>query len=59
MRRIRLKYRYLDLRNPEVKKNIVLRSKVVAALQHRHGVIMISWRSPRPSLRPLQPRGCA
>ena len=25
---IRLKYRYLDLRNPEVKKNIVLRSQV-------------------------------
>ena len=30
---IRLKYRYLDLRNPEVKKNIVLRSQVVAALR--------------------------
>ena len=30
---IRLKYRYLDLRNPEVKKNIILRSKVVAALR--------------------------
>lgn len=30
---IRLKYRYLDLRNPEVKRNIVLRSKVVAALR--------------------------
>ncbi len=29
----RLKYRYLDLRNPEVKKNIVLRSKVIAALR--------------------------
>ncbi len=29
----RLKYRYLDLRNPEVKKNIVLRSQVVAALR--------------------------
>ena len=29
----RLKYRYLDLRNPEVKKNIILRSKVVAALR--------------------------
>ena len=29
----RLKYRYLDLRNPEVKKNIVLRCNVVAALQ--------------------------
>ncbi len=30
---IRLKYRYLDLRNPEVKRNIVLRSQVVAALR--------------------------
>ncbi len=30
---IRLKYRYLDLRNPDVKKNIVLRSQVVAALR--------------------------
>ncbi len=29
----RLKYRYLDLRNPEVKDNIVLRSQVVAALR--------------------------
>lgn len=29
----RLKYRYLDLRNPEVKHNIVMRSKVVAALR--------------------------
>ncbi|MBE5843490.1 MAG: aspartate--tRNA ligase [Butyrivibrio sp.] len=29
----RLKYRYLDLRNPEVKKNIILRSKVIAALR--------------------------
>ncbi len=31
---LRLKYRYLDLRNPEVKKNIVLRSKVVSALRN-------------------------
>ena len=29
----RLKYRYLDLRNPDVKKNIILRSNVVAALR--------------------------
>jgi aspartyl-tRNA synthetase len=29
----RLKYRYLDIRNPEVKNNLVLRSKVVAALR--------------------------
>ncbi|MBR6825768.1 MAG: Asp-tRNA(Asn)/Glu-tRNA(Gln) amidotransferase GatCAB subunit C, partial [Oscillospiraceae bacterium] len=29
----RLKYRYLDLRNPEVKKNIVLRSNVVADIR--------------------------
>jgi len=29
----RLKYRYLDLRNPEVKKNIVLRSQVVSELR--------------------------
>ncbi len=29
----RLKYRYLDLRNPEVKKKIVLRSKIVAELR--------------------------
>ncbi len=30
---LRLKYRYLDLRNPEVKKNIVMRSQVVSALR--------------------------
>ena len=29
----RLKYRYLDLRNPEVKKNIILRCNVVAELR--------------------------
>ena len=30
---VRLKYRYLDLRNPDVKKNIIMRSKVVADLR--------------------------
>ena len=30
---IRLKYRYLDLRNPVVKQNIILRSNVIAALR--------------------------
>ena len=30
---IRLRYRYLDLRNPQVKSNIVLRSRVVSALR--------------------------
>ena len=29
----RLRYRFLDLRNPEVKANIVLRSKVISALR--------------------------
>ena len=32
---IRLKYRYLDLRNPEIKQKIVLRSKIVAELRQR------------------------
>ena len=31
----RLKYRYLDLRNPEVKSRIVLRSKIVSELRSR------------------------
>ena len=41
----RLKYRYLDLRNPEVKKNIILRSNVVAALRKsmtEHGFMEIT-----------------
>lgn len=29
----RLKYRYLDIRNPEVKKNLIMRSNVIAALR--------------------------
>jgi aspartyl-tRNA synthetase len=32
---VRLKYRYLDLRNPEIHKNIVLRSKVINFLRRR------------------------
>ena len=31
----RLKYRYLDLRNPDMKKNIVMRSRIVAELRQR------------------------
>ena len=30
---IRLKHRYLDLRNPDVKKNIILRCQVIAAIR--------------------------
>ena len=30
---VRLKYRYLDLRNPEVKEKMILRSKVIAKLR--------------------------
>ena len=41
----RLKYRYLDLRNPAVKKNIILRCNVVAALRTamtEHGFLEIT-----------------
>ena len=41
----RLKYRYLDLRNPAVKKNIILRCNVVAALRQamtEHGFLEIT-----------------
>lgn len=40
----RLKYRYLDLRNPAVKQNIILRCNVVAALRNamtEHGFLEI------------------
>ena len=42
---VRLKYRYLDLRNPAVKANIVLRCNVVAALRQamtEHGFLEIT-----------------
>ena len=42
---VRLKYRYLDLRNPEVKKNLILRSNVIAALRNsmiEHGFMEIT-----------------
>ncbi len=32
---VRLKYRFLDLRNPEIHKNIVLRAKVISFLRKR------------------------
>ncbi len=41
----RLKYRYLDLRNPDVKKNIILRCNVVSALRQAmtdHGFMEIT-----------------
>ena len=41
----RLRYRYLDLRNPEVKNNILLRCRVVAALRAamtEHGFLEIT-----------------
>ena len=52
----RLKYRYLDLRNPEVKRNIVLRSQVVAALRSAmidHGFMEITT----PILTASSPEG--
>ncbi len=42
---LRLKYRYLDLRNPDVRKQIVLRSQVVSALRNamtREGFLEIT-----------------
>jgi aspartyl-tRNA synthetase len=52
----RLKYRYLDLRNPEVKSNIVLRSQVVSALRSAmtdHGFLEITT----PILTASSPEG--
>ena len=52
----RLKYRYLDLRNPEVKNNIVLRSQVVSALRAAmtdHGFLEITT----PILTASSPEG--
>ncbi len=52
----RLKYRYLDLRNPEVKNNIILRSQVVAALRASmidHGFMEITT----PILTASSPEG--
>ena len=53
---LRLKYRYLDLRNPQVKKQIVMRSQVVAALRSAmidHGFMEITT----PILTASSPEG--
>ncbi len=52
----RLKYRYLDLRNPAVKQNIILRCNVVAALRQAmtdHGFLEITT----PILTASSPEG--
>ena len=52
----RLRYRYLDLRNPAVKKNIILRCNVVAALRQamtEHGFLEITT----PILTASSPEG--
>ena len=41
---VRLKYRYIDLRRPEIQKNLILRSRVAAATReylHREGFVEI------------------
>ena len=53
----RLKYRYLDLRNPAVKKNIILRCNVVSAIRSamtEHGFLEIQ--AFRGNLRAFQER---
>ncbi len=53
---LRLKYRYLDLRNPAVKKNIILRCQVVAAIRAAmmdHGFLEITT----PILTASSPEG--
>ena len=53
---IRLKYRYLDLRNPDVKQNIILRCNVVTALRQamtEHGFLEITT----PILTASSPEG--
>ena len=52
----RLKYRYLDLRNPEMKKNMILRCQVISALREamtRHGFLEITT----PILTASSPEG--
>ena len=48
----RLKYRYLDLRNPAVKSNIILRCQVVSAL--RAAMTKISGYIPFPEIIPMR-----